>query len=109
MTKSKIEKKRSVELKLTGVCHKGKDRMARIAKRRKLGERRAWLRALREDIVIHPGDVKPGDVIEIRKVRPRKRRDRCACKWRVHYDDSGNGYMILAQEGNYYKECCDNE
>ena len=65
MTKSKIEKKRSVELKLTGACQIGKSRMARIAKRRKLGERRAWLRALREDVVIHPGDVKPGDVIEI--------------------------------------------
>lgn len=76
-------------------------------KRRKLGERRARLRALREDVVIHPSDVRPGDVIEIRKVRPRKRRDRSACKWRVQYDDSGNGYMILAQEGNYYKEWAD--
>lgn len=65
MTKSKIENKCSVELKLTGACQIGKRRMARIAKRRKLGERRAWLRALREDVVIHPGDVKPGDVIEI--------------------------------------------
>jgi len=43
----------------------GKDRMERSAKRRKLGERRAWLRALCEDVVIHPGDVKPGEVIEI--------------------------------------------
>lgn len=78
--------------------------LEKLKNRRKLGERRARLRALREDVVIHPGDVKPGDVIEIRKVRPRKRRDRCACKWRVQYDDSGNGYMVLAQEGSYDKK-----
>ncbi len=79
----------------------------RLIKRRKLGERRARLRAMHEDVVVHPSDVRLGEIIEIRKVRPRKRRDRQARKWCVQYDDSGNGYMILTQDGNYHKKCAD--
>ena len=107
MTKSKAGKKRAVEMKQTGFETLTEDFLVKQRKRRSLGKRRAKLRALREDVVIHPSNVKPGDIIEIRKVRPKKRRERFACKWRVHYDDSGNGYMILTQEGNYHKECAD--
>ena len=106
MTKYKIETNRCLELKQTSYCDMDTN-WEKLKKRRKLGERRARLRALREDVVIHPSDVRPGDIIEIRKVRPRKRRDRRPNKWRVQYDDSGNGFMILTQEGNYYKEWAD--
>ena len=106
MTKYKIETNRCLELKQTSYCDMDIN-WEKLKKRRKLGERRARLRALREDVVIHPSDVRPGDIIEIRKVRPRKRRDRRPNKWRVHYDDSGNGFMILTQEGNYYKKWAD--
>lgn len=107
MTKSKVAKKRAVETKLTGFETMPDDWFEKQNKRRKLGERRAKLRELHEDVVIHPCDVRPGDVIEIRKIHPRKRRDRRHCKWRVQYDDSGNGYMVLAQEGNYHKAWAD--
>ena len=107
MTKSKAGSKRAAEIKLTGFETMPNDWFAKQNRRKKLGERRAKLRALREDVVIHPCDVRPGDIIEIRKVRPRKRRDRQPCKWCVQYDDSGNGYMILAQEGYYYKDWAD--
>ena len=107
MTKSKAGKKRAAEMKLTGFETWTEDFLEKQRKRRRLGERRAKLRALREDVVMHPCDVKPGDIIEIRKIHPRKRRDRHPNKWRVQYDDSGNGYMILTQEGNYYKDCAE--
>ena len=107
MTKSKAKKKRAVEMKQTGFETLPGDWYQKHKKRRQLGERRARLRALREDVVIHPTDVKPGEIIEFRKVRPKKRRDRYPCKWRVHYDDSGNGYMILTQESYYNKKWAD--
>lgn len=66
--------------------------------------RAEWLRSLRQDVAIELTDLHPGDVIEIRKARPKKRRDRALHKWRIGYHDLESGYVELLQEGKYSRK-----
>lgn len=103
MTKSKREKIRNAEFVKTGSASYAPRKYSLLDddNERRMSEKIRKLYALRKNTVIQPQDVRPGDIIQIKKVRPKKRRSRIGTKWRVQYDDSSNGYVILTQVGWY--------
>lgn len=64
--------------------------------KKNLNLRKARARIMRPDVVTSADQVKAGDILEFRLVRPKKRKERMQLNWKVVFADDEAKYLMIA-------------